>query len=122
MKQVIQAGEYTNPHALASIMRASEQCEIVAREDIVDEHGTKLWARDQIVSRALQQKLLERKLMQPLESCLRAANGVTHADLADNAQRLIDSDAALHSAVSPWATDLLADIPNCRCTPWHNCC
>jgi HD domain len=111
MPQVIQAGEHANPHALASIMRASEHCEIVAQEDIVDEHGAKLWARNQPVSRELQHRLLERKLRQPLESCLRAANGVTHAELAEIARGLIDREASLHSAVSPWAAELLADIP-----------
>jgi len=115
--QVIQTGEHANPHALASIMRASEECEIVAREDIIDEHGAKLWARDQPVSRELQHRLLERKLRQPLESCLRAANGVTHAELADHARHLIDSEGTLHSAVSPWASGLLTDIPQLQLHP-----
>lgn len=101
----------TNPHALASIMKASESCHIVAQDDILDEHGVKLWAKGQPVSRALQQRLLERKLSQPLESCLRAEDGVTHGEMVEMARRLVDTQALLHSAVSPWASDLLADIP-----------
>ena len=101
----------TNPHALASIMKASESCHIIAQEDILDEHGVKLWAKGQPVSQALQQRLLERKLSQPLESCLRAEDGVTHGEMLEQARRLIDTHAALHSAVSPWASDLLSDIP-----------
>ncbi len=116
MQQATQSSDFANPHAVSSIMQASEHCEIVAHEDIVDENGTKLWSRNQPVSRALQQRLLERKLRQPLESCLRASNGVTHADLAEHARSLIDSDTALYSAVGPWATDLLTDIPR---LPFH---
>lgn len=100
-----------NPYALASIVKASESCHIVAQDDILDEHGTKLWAKGQPVSRALQQRLLERKLSQPLESCLRAEDGVTHGEMVETARRLVDTQALLHSAVNPWASDLLADIP-----------
>lgn len=111
MQATTQTQGVTNPHALASIMKASESCHIVAQEDILDEHGTKLWAKGQPVSRALQQRLLERKLSQPLESCLRAEDGVTHGEMVEVARRLVDSLPLLHSAISPWASDLLSDIP-----------
>jgi len=101
----------TNPHALASIMKASESCHIIAQEDILDEHGVKLWAKGQPVSQALQQRLLERKLSQPLESCLRAEDGVTHGEMLEQARRLIAACLSAASAVSPWASDLLSDIP-----------
>lgn len=65
-----------NPHALDAIVRAGDQCEIVASQDIFDDRGQKLWAQGQPVSRSLQQRLLERKLKQPLEACLRARDGV----------------------------------------------
>ena len=111
MQAMAQNQGATNPHALASIMKASESCQIVAQEDILDEHGVKLWAKGQPVSRALQQRLLERKLSQPLESCLRAEDGVTHGEMVEVARRLVDTQPLLHSAISPWATDLLSDIP-----------
>jgi HD domain len=111
MQATAQTQGATNPHALASIMKASESCQIVAQEDILDENGVKLWAKGQPVSRALQQRLLERKLSQPLESCLRAEDGVTHGEMVEMARRLVDTSPLLHSAISPWATDLLSDIP-----------
>jgi HD domain len=111
MQAMAQAQGATNPHALASIMKASESCQIVAQEDILDEHGVKLWGKGQPISRALQQRLLERKLSQPLESCLRAEDGVTHGEMVEVARRLVDTQPLLHSAISPWATDLLSDIP-----------
>lgn len=100
-----------NPHALASIMKASESCQIVAHEDILDENGVKLWGKNQAVSHALQQKLLERKLRHPIESCLRAEDGVTHGEMVELAQRLYESKPHLRSGISPWAEKLMDDIP-----------
>lgn len=111
MQATAQTRGGTNPHALASIMKASQSCRIVAQADILDEHGFKLWAKGQPISRSLQQRLLERKLSQPLESCLRVEDGVTHGEMVEVARRLIDTQSLLHSAISPWASDLLSDIP-----------
>ena len=58
-----------NPHALAAILEASDTQRIIAATDIFDLAGTKLWARNQLVSASLQRKLLGRQLRQPLESC-----------------------------------------------------
>lgn len=103
---------HTNPHALASIVKASESCQIVAHEDILDEHGVKLWSKNQPVSHALQQRLLERKLRHPLESCLRAEDGVTHVDLNQLATQLLAQHPLLSSGVGHWADALLEDIPH----------
>ena len=59
-----------NQHALATILEASQTKSIIASRDIFDIAGIKLWARDQPVSSALQRKLLDRQLRNPLESCL----------------------------------------------------
>lgn len=111
MQSATQAANLANPHAVASIMKASESCQIVAHEDILDENGVKLWAKNQPVSQALQQKLLERKLRQPIESCLRADDGVTHRELAELGHRLYETKPHLHCGISPWAKELLEDIP-----------
>ncbi len=85
-----------NPHAVAAIAQAGELRSIVASQDIVDERGVKLLARNQTVSTALQQRLLERKLKQPLEACLRAEDGVTTHQLFEALTAFLDSD-------DPWA-------------------
>ena len=78
-----------NPHALATIMEASETRRIIAATDIFDLQGTKLWARDQPVSTSLQRKLLDRQLKRPLESCLVAEDGVTAVSLVRTLQTLL---------------------------------
>lgn len=85
----------TNPHALATILEASETRSIIASSDIFDISGLKLWARDLPVSRELQRKLMDRALQQPLETCLMAEDGVNNATLQAGVQRLLDSNGPL---------------------------
>ena len=100
--------DQANPHALASITRASESSSIVASQDIFDAQGVKLWARNQPVSYALQQRLLERKLRQPMEACLQALDGVSVVNLRDGLERMIDTHPRFGPAFKPRANDLLA--------------
>ena len=103
-----------NPDFLAAIIRASETYSIVASQDIVDVRGLKLWAKGLPVSAALQQRLLERKLRNPLEACLTAEDGVTPFYLLEQFTALLDSNTSLARALRPWALVLekqLRQIP-----------
>jgi len=99
-----------NPHALATILEASETKTIIAATDIFDLSGTKLWARDQPVSAALQRKLLDRQLRQPLESCLVAEDGVTGLTLANALQELVESASALVPILRPHIARLTREV------------
>ena len=79
-----------NQHALATILDASQTKSIIASRDIFDIGGTKLWARDQPVSSAVQRKLLDRQLRNPLESGLLVEDGVTPQALVQCAEALVD--------------------------------
>ena len=99
-----------NPHALTTILEASQTKSIIASRDIFDIAGTKLWARDQAVSGALQRKLLDRKLRNPLESCLMAEDGVTAKTLQKSAQALLDADTPLAVLLRPHGVKILREI------------
>ena len=108
------SGAQTNPELLQSIVTASETYSIVASQDIVDIRGLKLWAKGQPVSAALQQRLLERKLMHPLEACLMAEDGVTPFTLMDELNALWAEESSLSQAMRPHAAVLekqLKQIP-----------
>ena len=45
-----------NAHCLENIVRLSDDMEVLASHDIVDDRGIKLWAKGKPVSRALQEK------------------------------------------------------------------
>ncbi|MBI5719546.1 MAG: HD domain-containing protein [Burkholderiales bacterium] len=103
-----------NPHALATILEASETRRIIAATDIFDLSGVKLWARDQPVSAALQRKLLDRKLREPLESCLLAEDGVSAVSLVAALKVLVEGGGALAPMLRPHAAHLAreaAQIP-----------
>lgn len=99
-----------NEHVVAAIMATAEQRQIVASEDIIDEHGVKLWGRDQPVSHSLQQRLLERKLRAPIESCLRAADGVTTAQLLQGTEQLLARQDGVGKLLAPHADVLLEEV------------
>ena len=103
-----------NPHALATILEASETKTIIASRDIFDLQGIKLWARNQPVSGELQRKLMDRQLKNPLESCLLAEDGVTATQLVQATQALVEADTPLSAWLRPHAAKLVreaAQIP-----------
>jgi hypothetical protein len=109
--------DLANPHALATIVEASAKRTIVASQDILDERGVKLWSRDQPVSESLQQRLLERKLKQPLEACLRASDGVTPFELHEALKAFFESDHAISRALKPWSGTILDEVKH---VPLHS--
>jgi hypothetical protein len=99
-----------NPHALATILQASQTRSIIASRDIFDISGTKLWARDQPVSSALQRKLLDRQLRNPLESCLMAEDGVTPQSLVLCTEALLARDTPLSAMLNPHAARITQEV------------
>jgi hypothetical protein len=99
-----------NAHALTAIVSAGAARRIVACHDIVDTNGHRLWAKDQPVSPALQQRLFDRPLARPIESALRAEDGVSAPELTTAAGQMLAADDALASALAPWIRQLLLDI------------
>jgi hypothetical protein len=98
-----------NPHALATILDASQTKRIIASRDIFDITGTKLWARHQPVSHALQRKLLDRQLRQPLESCLLAEDGITAHSLVQATETLLKRDTPLTVLLRPYTDKLVRE-------------
>jgi hypothetical protein len=99
-----------NPHALATILEASQTKSIIASRDIFDISGTKLWARDMPVSSALQRKLLDRELRNPLETCLMAENGVTPQSLLQSTEALLARDTPLSVLLQPHAAKIAQQV------------
>jgi hypothetical protein len=98
-----------NPHALATILEASETKRIIASHDIFDMSGIKLWARSQPVSQELQRKLLDRQLRQPLESCLLVEDGVTAHSLVQSLKTLLTHDTPLTTLLLRHADKLVRE-------------
>lgn len=113
----VQGQAQANPDFMDALVRASESYSIVASKDIVDVRGLKLWAKGQPVSAALQQRLLERKLMHPIESCLEAPDGITLVHLLEQTEAFLHSTHFLATALRPWASPVLQEL---RRVPLHS--
>lgn len=87
-----------NDHYLGHVTKLSETHEILAEDDIHDIHGMKLWAKGAPVSSALREKLLQRRLAQPLEATLGIKDGATMAAIVGDAKDLV----ATHEALKPF--------------------
>lgn len=92
-----------SPDFLAALVSTSEIYSIVASQDIVDVRGLKLWAKGLPVSAVLQQRLLERKLRYPLETCLMAEDGVTPFYLMEQLKTFLATDHSMAQALRPHA-------------------
>ena len=90
---------------------------IIAATDIFDLSGTKLWAHDQPASVALQRKLLDRQLRQPLESCLGADDGVTTLTLANTLQELVESSWPVVPILRPHVARLMREVAQLHLHP-----
>ena len=84
-----------NAHCLENIVRLSDDMEVLASSDIVDDCGIKLWAKGKPVSRALQEKMLKRRLRQPLEVSLDVGDGVCLESIVSDCFGLMKETPAL---------------------------
>ena len=84
-----------NPHCLQSIVRLSQEVAVVACCDLVDEDGTTLCARGASLSRSIELTLGQRRLLQPLETCLDLMPGISPAVIADDCRALMSQTPAL---------------------------
>ena len=82
----------------------------MASRDIVDIRGLKLWGKGQPVSATLHQRLLDRKLREPIEACLMAEDGVTTVRLYEEISTLLESDTPIAKVVKPYAAVLLDQV------------
>ena len=86
-----------NPHCLEEIVCLSDNMAVRASDDILDDRGTKLWAKGAPVSRALQEKMLRRRLQKPLEVSLDVDGGVTLESVVSDCLDLMKENPALEA-------------------------
>jgi len=84
-----------NPHCLENIVRLSDDMDVIASSDILDDRGVKLWAKGAPVSRALQEKMLLRRLQKPLEASLDVEGGASMDSIVGDCFELMKQTPAL---------------------------
>lgn len=86
-------------------MTVAEERPVEATEDIYATNGMKLVAKGYAINHSMRDRLLEHKLIKPLEDCMAVSDGVTGSRCAEVAERLLDTYPILRAADMPkWAT------------------
>lgn len=78
-------------------MTVAEERQVEATEDIYSENGMKLVAKGYAINRSMRERLIEHKLIKPLEDCMAVSDGVTGKRCADTAERMLDTYPALRA-------------------------
>lgn len=94
-----------NPHYLDHVMNVSDTHGVEASEDIVARNGMKLLAKGARIDASVRERLLEHKLIKPLEQCMQVADGVTLPQLQEVARDLVEESPLVAS---------LCDAPGTR--------
>lgn len=84
--------EPDNQNYIKNLIGASESLNISATEDIYNERGVKLLASGAQINQSVYQKLINNKLLKPIDSSLTIENGVTNTTLIEEFEQLKDSD------------------------------
>lgn len=97
-----------NVHYLDHVMTVAEERPVEATEDIYAANGMKLVAKGYAINRSMRDRLLEHKLVKPLEDCMAVSDGVTGSRCAEVAERLLDTHPVLRAKdMSQWATQVI---------------
>lgn len=81
---------------LDNIIMTSEHVDFQVSEDIYDVSGQKLLAKGYKVTPSIREKMLNKILKKPIETCISADGGITNADIANTAQILIKNSPLLN--------------------------
>jgi HD-GYP domain-containing protein (c-di-GMP phosphodiesterase class II) len=84
--------ERYDEHYIASVTALGDTHEVVASQAVFTRNGIKLVERGTRVNSAFREKLLQHKLLPPIDQCLTVAGGVTQASLRDRARAILDTE------------------------------
>ncbi len=90
-----------NPHYLDHMLFESAHREVEAAEDIVAGNGMKLLAKGSRIDGAMRERLLQHKLVKPLENCIRVRNGVVPSVFGPLAEELLERHPLLQTLCAP---------------------
>lgn len=99
----------TNKYFLRALVDISAQHSVEVYDDVFNQSGAKLVSSGSMVNAELYERIANQKLRRPFESCLRVANPITGAELAQQAEALIAQNDALKNFAS-WSQGELNPI------------
>ncbi|MDT9000753.1 HD domain-containing phosphohydrolase [Paucibacter sp. APW11] len=86
-----------NPHYLDHVVHTADVHTVAVTQDIVSQAGVKLLAKGARVDASMRERLLQHKLMRPLEECLEVVGAVNEAQIQAEAKALLDQHPMLQA-------------------------
>lgn len=86
-----------NEHYLDHVMTVAEERQVEATEDIYAENGMKLVAKGYAINKNMRERLIEHKLIKPLEDCIAVSDGVTGKRCAEVAEKVLEKNPVLRA-------------------------
>ncbi|BCK86629.1 hypothetical protein MIZ01_0393 [Sideroxyarcus emersonii] len=87
--------QLSDPHYLRSVTQMGDARPVVANRDILAASGMKLISAGMRIDSSLYERLLQHKLVPPLDESLSTEDAVTRASLAESAERMMQQDTRL---------------------------
>jgi HD-GYP domain-containing protein (c-di-GMP phosphodiesterase class II) len=107
-QEALALAQRPNIHCIDQLIEAAPVRDLVASEDIRDDKGRVLWTQGQPITSEIRERLMARRLAQPLESTLAFRDGLTAIELADAARALLAECEPLARLVGANAQQVLA--------------
>jgi HD-GYP domain-containing protein (c-di-GMP phosphodiesterase class II) len=85
--------ETYDEHYLNSVTALGDTQEVVASQAVFTRRGIKLIEKGTRITSAFRERLIQHKLMPPIDDCLSVANGVTHTGLRARARAILDAES-----------------------------
>jgi HD-GYP domain-containing protein (c-di-GMP phosphodiesterase class II) len=84
--------ERYDEHYIASITALGDAHEVVTSQAVFTRNGIKLVERGTRINSAFRERLVQHKLLPPIDQCLSVANGVSQAGLRERAREILDNE------------------------------
>ena len=106
--------ERNSAPCLDQLVQAAPARELVAGNDIRDQRGILLWSAGQGVNADLRERLITRRLMQPLETSLMFRNTLRIGEVIDIAKQLLVDHPALDALLEPRQSQVIYMLGQAR--------
>jgi len=91
----VELPERPNAHCMDQLLQAAGPDDLVAHRDIRDRNGLLLWAKGRPITPDIRERLIAKRLLEPLEASLTYRNSLAPADLERVARQVLDEERAL---------------------------
>ena len=84
--------ERYDEHYISSVTALGDTHEVVTSQAVFTRNGIKLVEKGARINSAFRERLVQHKLLPPIDQCLTVANGVTQASLRDRAREILEAE------------------------------